>query len=211
MKKQRPLEKEYLSPHLYREDLEDIEKIIKEDLQPKDYKISFCEYEYKTISEIPASTPPSKDFQMNSSLPSIYINLAKHSRGIRTYSDNTDLKTAGVFAKIDQVISLRDRRITLIWIKSSRLLAVLFYVVCIFFMTIKNFSPRLAVVDLVVGTLAIFLWFLSFYSYPPKVDFFYKRERGSFFERNKDQIFLSVISAIVGMVLTIVATLLLKI
>jgi hypothetical protein len=57
MKKvKKPLSQEFKLPHLFREDLEEIEKILLKDLCAKEYKLSFGDYESKRVADIPVST-----------------------------------------------------------------------------------------------------------------------------------------------------------
>ena len=214
-KKSQNFSQDYKMPYLFREDLEDIENIIK-DLSPREFKFGTTDFEYKTIQEIPEDTVI-RDFNIQIYDPYISLYFSKNSA--RIYAGDDDIKTLGVIKKITDIIKKRERK--LLW-QLSRLsnfvapiLLWLPFLLLIFFdkETIKSNKVLFVVSTVIICVIAI-AWFIISYRATLKkfsvVEFSYKKNRFSFLTRNKDQIIVGIIVAIATFVLTILSQKILK-
>ncbi len=193
-------------PHIYREDLEKIENLILNELKPREYKIETNEYEYEKVEQLQKDLGTAVDLHVQTYTPYLSIDFNKNSA--RVYSGDDDLKTMGAFDQIFSILSKKERRVLYYLSKVSVWVAPI-----LFFAPIRALAeidkvdnPKLWVVLGVVLVSALW-WVIGFYSSLYKfsiIDFTYLKEKPNFIVRNKDQIILVVIGAIIGAIATIV-------
>lgn len=196
--------KSFKMPYLYLDDINEIERIITTELQPKEYKIEFCGYEYNNVNEISSKTSNSTKLRIISHSPYLNIDFGDNHSIISSYDD--DLKTVGAIDKISKIISKRERK--LLWYASqlSAFLASLPIIILSFL--IKNYKNVLLSGNLFYLLIILFCfiaWVIIgyrslFYKYS-KIEFINSSEKPNIFIKNKDQIFVGVIIAILSYLL----------
>lgn len=191
-------------PHLFREDLEDIEKIIKDELNPLEYKLESEEFEYQGINEIPADNDAVSIFHIQTYSP--YITIDFGGDGARIYGGEDDLKTIGALKKITEIISRREKKTLWFISRPSPIYPSLagISVAAVIISTMKKSMWILP--SIFVSLFFIVLVVLSFrmenYTFST-IEFVYKRKKSNFFLRNKDQIIIVIMTAILTFLLTL--------
>lgn len=199
---------DFKMPHLYREDLKKIEQIISDELEAQKYKIECGGYEYESIDEIPNDTSSANEFSIKTYHP--YIDLEFNKYNSRLYAGGDDLKMTGAIKKVEEIIQNKERKV--LWFFSQ----IAFWIAPYLFI-----GPLIVLVGLIkkgaafhmIGFLlllslssAIWLW-ISYYNRLKTfsiIEFINKKDRHNFFTRNKDQIILLVMGAIVGAIATVI-------
>jgi hypothetical protein len=188
-------------PHLFREDLENIEEIILNDLGPQRYSIETTTHEYSKLAEIPEDSIAQNNCTISSWAPNLTILIGDNSATISTYDD--DLKCLGVLEKIKSIILKRERRF--LWFVVERC-SLLFAAVVGLFFTRAEFSFGYhnydrGAQDLFVAFIAIlltlFLGHLKFYRYSV-IEFSRMSRHAQLSEQQKLAYFSSVAGACVG-------------
>lgn len=196
-------------PHLFREDLEGIEEVIKKELNPNGYKLDLGSFEYQEIKEIPEDTNSTNEFYIHTSSPYIRIDFNKSSA--RIYAGDDDIKTVGVIKKLTDIISKRER--VFLWYLSN---SANFFAPALFFGSIlllastvhKEVKPSVVwYVVVFTASLLSGLWgVIGFRGILKKfslIEFFYRKNKPNFFFRNKDQIMVGIIIAVISVLGTI--------
>ena len=197
--------KNYKMPHLYRNELNKIEEIIKE-LKPRDYKIISSAYEYENINEIPSEIGPLFELEIKTYDPYINIEFRKYEASI--YLSNNDLISSGAFSKIDKILTKSERK--LFWFPTSNILVpmVLGGIIGQLISRGLPVEPNfLKIFYLFVGILLTIYLFISFktaFRNFSIIETIQKRERKSFLENNKDQLILITIGAAIGAIATFI-------
>jgi len=202
---QKSIRKEYKMPHLFLEDIEQIESVVKE-AKPREYAIEFGGYEYAGIDEVPKNVESTTEFHIRTRDPYLSLDLSKY--GATLYISSDDLGSTGLFAKVNETIKKRERKFA--WFSSQ---VAIWLAPALFFSSIpplekilkEGASARSLVLASFVVALALW-WYISYalgLKSFSKVEFTKKKDRIGFVRRKKDQILLSVISAVVGSVLTV--------
>jgi len=203
------LKKIYSSPHLYREDLEEIEEILQKDFSARDFHIEYNDRKYKSIKDISEDASRVTKLTISSHSPTLHLIIDRHSNQLFTYSD--DVSAAAAIAKIDQIISNCDRE----WFPFTQKIAgwtTLFSWILLSSITsflevyFKNNELQLSVsqksllfVLLIIAISSLIMWFIPF---SPKIEFQHKNKSKGFLQRNKDAIMLALFSATVAAILT---------
>lgn len=196
-------------PHLFREDLENIEEIIKKELNPSEYKLDLGSLEYQEIKEIPEDTNLTNEFYINTSSPYIRIDFNKYSA--RVFSGDDDVKTVGAVKKITDVILKNERRFLWYFSQLSQWLApIILYIFSALFYIPFDREAKLSKTWLITEIFIILflvIWWIAGYKNNLKkfsvIEFAYRKNKSNFFIRNKDQIIVGIIVAIVTVLLTL--------
>lgn len=173
-------------PHLFREDLEELEDIIKE-LSPGEYKLETKDFEYGAVQEIAKDTKRVNDFRIEVYDPYISLDFNEYSAYI--YSSSDEIKIVGAIKKIVDVLSKRERKIRWFLSNLATRLASIFigtsFTLLIFLEkgTIK--SSQILILALIFMVLFSVIWLvvshrISFHSFSV-VEFRYKKDKLNFF------------------------------
>ena len=198
-------------PHLFRDDLEKIEDTIKE-LNPREYRLESNNFEYEKIEELPKNDAILNEFYIRTYSPYITINFKQDDANI--YASCDDIKTVGAIKKTIDIVSARERKNLYRFLKSLFLVEIL-CVASASLILIKNeieFSINRALIMcifLIIAASLIFLPRKYFQHQFSIIEFSYKKNKFSFLKRNKEQIMLAFISAIIGAVVTCILQLIL--
>lgn len=209
MKKvKKPIEKYYKMPHIYKDDIEEIIKIL-EEAKFNEYKIKTNEYVYENIDEIPKDLI-SVDELIIYAGPFLYFRLYFKKDYACLDIEEDNILAKGLFKKIDEVLSKRERKI--LWFFSisgsfgSGIVALI--VVTIFGILYKYYSiidKNIFLSISIISIIFLILWvpvafWLRFYKYS-KIQFSKFSDRGNFFTKNKKviiSIVVNIISAVIG-------------
>lgn len=203
-KKNTTFRKKFKMPYLFREDLEEIENIIKTELKPREFKMSTKEYEYDNLELMPKNSESINEFYIKTHSPYISIDFYGHDAQI--YAGDDDIKTIGAVVKIIKVISERERKILWYCYRLSLLIGL---AILIFVLT-SGFYNRIVTILFIFLLLLIIIWtgiitYIEVYRFSV-INFNYSKENLNFIKRNKDQIILLILSAILGALATILIT-----
>lgn len=207
-KKTQSTSEDFKMPHLFREDLEEIENILKE-ISPREYKLESQNFEYTNIKEIPKDLDAINEFHIQAYPP--YISIDFNTNGARIYAGDDDIKTMGGIKKIADIISKRERKH--LW-HLSRLanwfapILIWIPVYLVMFVDEETVKPnKILIFSSVLLSLIGIIWFivgfrLKLYNFS-LIEFTYKKEKLNFFMRNRDRIIVGIIIAIVSVLLTL--------
>ncbi|MCL4400385.1 hypothetical protein M1316_00175 [Candidatus Parvarchaeota archaeon] len=200
-KKAKSYTKKFIMPHLYREDLQEIESILKNGLQVRFFDIDVGDYEYESIDEISQEQEKTNYLRIRASDPG-KDGLSWDDYEISFNSNRSDLwahykdelKSEGAVKKLSEIISKRERKF--LWFS----LKLLYYsaILGIFFFTglfaWHDFKPQFSAEMLFAWLFSVFIMiFSSNYVDSASIEFVNKKERSNFWIRNKDKIFLIII------------------
>lgn len=191
--------------HLYRDDLIEIENILKEQLKAKDIKLSTSEYEFSSVSEIPEDTQPTNDFKIQSYSPYVSIDLGTVSA--KVYVSENSLSELGAFTEIVNVLKRRQRKFKHYFLHSSAWFAPSIVIYSILLAAYFKDGRSLILVPLAL--LGILWWLTGFKTALGRystTEFTIQSASPSFFKRNKDQIILNTGFTIFGAILGILFT-----
>src|SRR3989344_2626885 len=186
-------------PHLFREDLENIEKIIKEELKPNDYKLESESCEYQEVNEILNNENSLNQFLIQTHLPDITINFTKKNASV--YADDDDIKTTGAIKKIIDVLHRRERKFLWYSSKFGQIFAftiLAFSVLSFFPVSFFNLEWEYGTIIAILSTIWIATILLVEEYKFSVIEFTHKKRRSNFFSRNKDQIGVNIIVAILS-------------
>jgi len=201
-KKARSSYKQLKMPHLYWEDLMQIEEIIKNELQPSEYKIELGDYEYDNLMEIPKDISKTNELYISAHSPYLSISFTKSSASL--FAPDTDLRTVGAIAKCMEVLTRTERKVLSSSSELAMWMGLTLTIISLAswakFVRNDAFSIE-AWIFAVVGVLSLIWWLFSYrnhlYTYSV-IEFVRSKDRPNFFVRNKDQIILGILSAIMG-------------
>lgn len=207
-KKSKNYSQNFKMPHLFREDLEEIENVLKE-LTIREYKVETKDFEYKTVQEIPISNDPVNDFHIHAYDP--YISLDLNNFSARIYASDDDIKTIGIVKKITDIISKRERKSLWYLSNLSTWLAPIFFIVPPQIwakLDEKKIQPNKIwlVILAIVFVLSVIWWTIGYLASLKKyslIEFTYKKNKTNFLTRNKDQIVVGIIVAIISIITTL--------
>jgi len=202
-KKNQSHRQDFLMPHLFREDLEEIEEILKES-DPENLKFETNDFEYGSVKEIPEKDKRLDYFHIQIYRPYISIDFSKTSAYI--YASEKDIKSLGIAGKIADVVKKRERKF-LFYIRSfSGIFSGILFGIPFFFMLINfDISKRLAIILLFLlfgGIVSIILFTNNIPRYSI-IELYYKKDKPSFFVKNRDQIILITFGTILGAIATL--------
>lgn len=211
-KKTQNFSQSFKMPHLFREDLENIEIVIKS-LSPREYKLETKDFEYNSVEEIPKDTNAENNFDIQVHCPSyISINFDKSNADI--YTSDDDLEIVGAVKKITDIILKKERKF--LWFLAKLAWGIIPLIVGWSFGKIatdqKEISRNEAFLTLAIIILSILLFIWGFYTIYYKfslVEFKYQKDKPNFFIKNKDQIIVGIIVGIIVAFISVLLTLLL--
>jgi|SRR3989344_1813632 len=200
-KKVLPLNQDLKMPHMFREDLENIEEIITKELSPREYKLESESFEYTSIKEISGDTGSTNHFYIKTYSPYISIDFSKSYA--RVYTDEDDLKTIGAFKKILAIISKRERKTLWIFSKLANYLAPSLLTFTVILPRSAQISQNMSL--FLVSTSLLMVWIIfGFWTDIKKysiIEFVNRKNKSNFFYRNKDQIGVNILVGIVFLLL----------
>src|ERR1019366_6960004 len=97
-------------PLLYRDNLSEIERILRKDLNRRDFSITVRECEYDSVDEIPKDTPPSSWVEIKAH-DRTYITIDLYRYDARLYVAKDDMESRGAFAALASILMGRERKI----------------------------------------------------------------------------------------------------
>ncbi|WP_291122310.1 hypothetical protein [Flavobacterium sp. UBA6046] len=206
--------KYYDAPTLYLDDLRRIEEILKS--STTDYSLETGDYNFVDIDELLQQRDGDTltDIEFKSRKPYISINFNKSNS--RLYCGDNETTTLGIFHKVDELLSstVYKRSILFSYLVYFIILIAYFIILIAYFIgqTLFSINAVLSIFLLLVFVIyAITFMYLNINKKKTEVHL-YKRQnrRENFFKRNGDAIWVAIIAVILGVVLTIVAGLLLK-
>ncbi|MDQ5954520.1 MAG: hypothetical protein QG583_448 [Patescibacteria group bacterium] len=201
MKKIYNYDKKYYCPELYREDLEQIQDVIKT-LNPSYLRISGSDFETEDIKEIPVDKI-TKDF--NFYAPPLVIRFNEWRSYLTNSSD--DLLTLGAVSKINSIIKKRENLSRYYLSKIN----YFFQLICIFiiFFRAEIFKDKITLGIFTFGQLlsCFCVWYYIFFYKNSKTNLdYFKNKKENFFHRNKENIANQIIGAVIGAVIAVVMT-----
>jgi hypothetical protein len=200
-------QKNFTPVKLFLDDIEKITEVFESNSRPYSIVIN-ADYEFETLTDLLESNKfkKVKSFHIKSNTPYISVRLTEKAASI--YIDTDDTNSLGMFHRLDDIlIKCRKRPVILYsanfgWVVMSITLPVDGLV---FFANIKR-SPAFLIVSALLLLTIFFFWNnigtrLRTYS----AIYLTKREsHPGFFKRNKDQIFLLIIGAVIGSLFTLI-------
>jgi len=220
--KAKRIEHKFKMPHLFLDDLETIENTIKKEFPQSKYKLETKELEFESLSEIPKNLSITRNFYISvwndseSFYSRIDVNFHQWGASISTdYYD--DAKTFGLFNKIVEIISKRERKLLYWWLKLNPFMVGLLFIsalISVELLVHKKQKNAIFVWLLIAMLLAsICCYFIGEYINTRKfsiIEFVHKKEKPNFFKRNKDSIIIAIIGAIFGSLFTLIIQFIIK-
>jgi len=202
-KEKRGFRQIFKMPHLFREDLEAIENILK-DLSPEKYRLETGDAEYNIIEEVKENIRIT-DLSFHTYNPYIYLNFGES--GSYIYTDSDSLEVLGAIKKIADIISRRERKFLWYMVRLAPLLLVIFAPLLTLLILLREEGINISNVFLIFVAISLGLWpvvayYIGFNRFSI-VEFVYKKDRVNFFIRNKDQLLLIIIGTIIGSLITL--------
>lgn len=191
-------------PHLFREDLEEIEEVLKES-DSNELRFETNDFEYGSVKEIPEKTKQAKDFHIQIYKP--YINLNFSKRSAYVYASEEDIKSIGIAGKIVNIVKKRERKF-LYYLKNifSVTGCIAFSILSFFLIDHIDPSKKIAILFLILLLYSIISFFVFVFPFPSHslIDFYCINNQENFFFRNKDQIILVIFGAVIGAIVTFI-------
>ena len=201
----KPISKKYFPLKLYYENLTEIESVLKE--EKVEYKIATNEFEYDTVDELYEKEKGNILFDIEIKTYSPYISIELNKQWTRCYIASSDTHNIGIFHKINNILT--KTQLGFPWLYS-------YYTVWISIVILWTFN-FLYDGDKIVSV--IFNLFLFYYvSKVTYIRMFRSSiiimekltEQTSFLKRNKDNLIIVIISALVGAIFGIIGTIITK-
>jgi len=205
------ISKEYLPVNLYLDDLENIHGILRE--VSDSVSIETDEYKFDTIEEVASNRKGDRIKELHlKTTTNPHVTLGFTPLWARIYVSSSEANGAGIFYKLNQVIEKRTR--TLKWLYS-------FYVPFIvggIMLLSSRFLPSLTYssspfyVSLAVSVTALLFMWVIWITYVrlrkhSTIALIHRSTEKSFLQRNKDNLILVIISALLGAILGVAGTL----
>ena len=201
-RKKQQFNENFKMPYLFREDIENIEKIIKEELNSNNYKLESEFFEYQKVEEIPSDENSLNQFIIRTYSPYIIINFTKNNASI--YAEDDDIKTTGAVKKIIDLIHKRERKFLWYSSKIGQIFAGVMLTLSILSLFLKylfNSEWEYAIIIIILSIIwIVIILFVEEYKFSV-IEFTHKRNRSNFFHRNKDKIGVNIIVAIVSLLI----------
>jgi len=206
IKETKVLSKDYKFPHLYLDDLKSIEEsLIKNSmLKIPTLEISTEEYSCDSIQELASRKITNiKRLKMVSLSPNTHINFSDHDATLVVWSD--DVASRGLFAKLDEIILRTERGGVILLNKilffSKLIIFVPFILAPLGVLLDNNFEAhvKIVIVPIIISliiTVLIIRLFEFYLKHLPvsKIELIERKEELNFFQRNKDQILLILLT-----------------
>jgi len=191
------LSKSYITARLFLDDLKSIEELIG---NKRSYSIETEDYEFKNIEELKNKYNNQKLNKVKISAHDPYITIEFHKMWVKLYCGSDDTESAGLFYKLDSIISSSSRKPNFVYSYYS-----------IWFINIILFLiPRTSVIynnNLIFGIIsAIFILWILWVGYvrllnSSEVILSEKGDVKNYFSRNKDTLTSAIISGLVVAIL----------
>lgn len=193
----KPIHSSLKCPHIFRNDIEDLERILTDNLKAKDFKIATNNYEFDSVKDIPNDLEKTHELTIRTSVP--YISITLSGNGANIYLPGDDLAAKGALADLLEVFKRRQRLPRYACINSLYLVSL-----GIFFPSVGQILDRnsfwstvFIVVGIIFLTLLIAGLIFSLHKYST-IEFVNKTDKPGFFKRNYDRIILGIFFAILG-------------
>lgn len=187
------LSKSYITARVFLDDLKTIEELIKDH---QGYNIEAGDYEFKNVEELRNKYNNQKLNKVKISAHNPYITIEFHKMWVKLYCGSDDIESAGLFYKLDSIISSSSRKPSFIYSYYS-----------IWFINIVLFLiPRSSVIynnNLIFEIISpIFILWIFWVGYvrllnSGEVVLSEKGDVKNYFSRNKDTITTAIISGLV--------------
>jgi len=184
---------------LYSDDLENINKLMSQ--LSKKTSWTTDKYNYNSFEEFNANNKERelKKLEIKSFEPFISIDLSQHSGELRVHS--TEIVHDGIFHSLDKILSQRDIKfITLLEAKPIHLIYLGVFLVVISFIKI---SPLILLIPFIIFILFQGLVGYIRFTRSSMVKMHPFGDEKTFWTRNKDQVILLILGAIIGSALTV--------
>jgi len=209
-KLEKPLLKKYPILRLYKSDLEKIFNLFK-DHYPK-IEIFADGFKLDDFSELSKINKENiVDFKISAHDPYLSVDFSGDSVSI-FLSDEDDIKLRGLADKIGDILSERKSYFLRFFANTfAPNLLTLISLILIFSLIKESKTQLFLILFCILFTLLWFLWAFKISTKKHTLIYLYDHSStSSFFKRNKDNIFLAVLSALTGGIITLVITWLLK-
>ena len=203
----KPLTKYYMPLVLWREDLDEIASI----LQRREAVIQFeaDDYSFEKLEELETHFGSKDKNELKIASAEPYVSIELGPRGARLYVSASSSDASGVFFELDKVLTTRQRRFPALYTFWFICLLGIFGANTITFIINYTNSPRSIALAWSFIYLVIFAWtYWVLYIRMRWYSVIRMRRRAtseSFVHRNKDQLTVAIIAAIVGAALGVVA------
>jgi hypothetical protein len=200
------LSKNYLPVKLYLDDLENIEDILK---ATDSYSLRTDDYQYESVNELVTNVKTDRLRQLDIGTLGVSINLGKISAAVHVSSNAAN--NAGTFYELDQILSRRTRLGK--WSYSFPFMFILIPIVALLtsFLFLLHLSLRLNLAISIVLYVLAAAWMVWIYyvriARHSLIILVHKGTQKGFFERNKDNLILVIISGLLGAILGVAGTL----
>ena len=195
-----PLRKSYLPLSLYIEDLKALEDTLRE--VGAKVGINTTDHRFDSVAELKSECPVQKFHQLEVKAPDPYVSLELLSFSATLYVGSSKTVSAAVFYKLDTILTNARRRPYFLYSYPFLWLSVLFPWLLGRFVRSEISIPLM---------LLILFWTIWGHfvrgSRHSTITLKSRAESRGFFSRNKDVLITNLISAVVGMILGIVGTL----
>lgn len=203
MRKSKTITIEYKNPmHLFREELLAIEAILKVDLSGRDFKITFDNFDSEDVSSIPSNQKISNDLSFHISSPYLSIEVRKYSS--RFYAAEDSLQIRGAIEKIKDIFDNNIRKDAKVrqWAGLSMKWLTVFLVIFGEVVLIGDIeilrsivfaSSESIFIYILLSILCFTSWVQMTWPLEPIIEFETRGNRKSFWERNKEQIYVGLI------------------
>lgn len=199
------ISQDHLPLKLFLDDLERIEQILKDSCSSATFETEG--FRFGSLEELTSKIKKSRLETLHIKVNSPYVTIELTKNWARLYVGSSKDQSAGIFFKIEQILSARVRPLK--WLYSYIFVSVL-TVGCLF---LSNIIPLKTDIRIVLSLYLILLAWLLWVAYirlrhHSTIVLKRKEEQGSFIERNKDNLAVAVIAAIAGAFLAIIGTIL---
>ena len=200
--------KEYMPLVLWREDFDEIISILKRRAAVTQFETD--DYSFETLDELETHFGSKDKTELKIASSDPYVSIELGNKAARLYVSGNNPNASGIFFELDKVLTARQRRFPALYTYWVLLLINIFSIATTIFMfnNIKAYSyitSTWSAVSLVASAWG--LWIL--YVRMRRHSIIRMRRRAatdSFVRRNKDQLTVAIIAAIVGAILGIVGT-----
>ncbi len=198
LKERQGINKSYSFPKLHRDDLEEIEQIVKSELGSEGFRISCPEFDCDSVSDINANKYPSADsLNISKGGSGVYIHIDKESAWVK--SDKNTGKERSVVDQVGDILKNKKRY----WSKIPFILILIFFILegRVNQIGVKLNLPFAQIYSIQVAIMIIpfslFFLFVKSRYYPKPVIFTSRKDSPGFWKRYRDQIWLLVLGGAV--------------
>ncbi len=190
--------------HLFRDDISEIEAILKDELHASDLNISFDDYESNSFLGIPEEQKAVSEIKISIYTPYLLIGIGKTFYFISSHEP--DLKLTGAVSKIKDLLQRRLRYYEFYFVKGVTWMSYLLGMISLSLFLFLELTRSAKILLLLATLLSFSLWtFRCFHPVISIIEFTSRKDIPSFFKRNKDAIYVGLI---VGIPVAIVSFLL---